>query len=255
VNKRLENYDQEKRIIQFLMGLNESYTAVRGNILMMNPFPSLSQIYSLLVQEERQRQVKSKGEFQTEGSSFAAGVSNTSKNFSAKKPEGRRNSLFCDHCKRTGQTMDKCYKLHGYPSNKQGGGGRFFKGANNVWGDYQDSQTEPAAVSNTATNVLMPGLNQEQSKQLLQFLTNLTTKGDQKQETLEAIASTTTTSLHMTGMLSALSTIRSFCVFSRGVWILDTGASDHMSSESTFLHDLTSLPCPMMINLPNGTQV
>ena len=53
VNKKLQNYDQEQRIIQFLMGLNESYTAVRGNILMISPFPNLSQVYSLLVQEER----------------------------------------------------------------------------------------------------------------------------------------------------------------------------------------------------------
>ena len=97
VNKKLENYDQEKKIIQFLMGLNESYTAVRGNILMMNPFPSLSQIYSILVQEERKRQVNSKGEFQTEGSSLAA--ANNSRSFPAKKAEGRKTSLFCDHCK------------------------------------------------------------------------------------------------------------------------------------------------------------
>jgi len=257
VNGRLEKYDQEKRIIQFLMGLNDSYTAIRGNILMMNHFPSLSQIYSLLVQEERQRQVKTRGDFQTERSSFAAGVKSIPRNFPAKKSEGRRNSLFCEHCKRNGHTVDKCYKLHGYPSNRQGGRGRNFKGANNAWGDYQDAQTESTTpvTANNAANLTLPGLNQEQSKQLLEFLTNLTTKGDQKHDTSEAMASTAATSTHMAGMLNALHAIRSFCVFSRGVWILDTRASEHMSSESTFLHDLTSLPCPMMINLPNGTQV
>ena len=55
INAKLDRYAQEQKIIQFLMGLNESYTSVRGNILMMPPLPSLSQIYSLLVQEERQR--------------------------------------------------------------------------------------------------------------------------------------------------------------------------------------------------------
>lgn len=34
--------EQDRRLIQFLMGLNEVYTAVRGNILMMNPFPSMA---------------------------------------------------------------------------------------------------------------------------------------------------------------------------------------------------------------------
>jgi len=70
INTKLQNYDQEQRIIQFLMGLNESYTAVRGNILMMTPFPNLSQVYSLLIQEEKQRQVKSKYDFQSEGLLF-----------------------------------------------------------------------------------------------------------------------------------------------------------------------------------------
>ena len=52
INERLQHHDQEQKLIQFLMALNESYTSVRGNILMMTPLPKLSQIYSLLVQEE-----------------------------------------------------------------------------------------------------------------------------------------------------------------------------------------------------------
>jgi len=55
--------------------------------------------------------------------------------------------------------------------------------------------------------------------------------------------------MHMTGMISALNALN------QGVWILDSGANEHMSSGLTFLHDLTRLACPMMINLPDGTQV
>ena len=40
------------------MGLNSNYTAVMGNMLMMTPFLSLIKAYSLLVQEERERQVE-----------------------------------------------------------------------------------------------------------------------------------------------------------------------------------------------------
>jgi len=42
VNRRLKKYTEEKKLIQFLMGLNPSYTAMRGNLLMMIPFPSIS---------------------------------------------------------------------------------------------------------------------------------------------------------------------------------------------------------------------
>jgi len=37
--------DQQK-LMQFLMGLNESYSAIRGQILLMNPLPSIRQAYS-----------------------------------------------------------------------------------------------------------------------------------------------------------------------------------------------------------------
>ena len=52
INARLQAYFQDQKLIQFLMGLNESYTQVRGNILMISPSPTLSQVYSLLIQEE-----------------------------------------------------------------------------------------------------------------------------------------------------------------------------------------------------------
>ena len=45
--------DQDRKLIQFFMGLNEVYTVIRGNILMMNPLPSLAQTFSLLVQDEQ----------------------------------------------------------------------------------------------------------------------------------------------------------------------------------------------------------
>ncbi|XP_070019623.1 uncharacterized protein [Nicotiana sylvestris] len=46
---------QDGRLIQFLIGLNDAYTAVRSNILMLTPLPSINQAYSLLIQDEKQR--------------------------------------------------------------------------------------------------------------------------------------------------------------------------------------------------------
>ena len=37
------------------MGLNESYNVVRGQILLMNPLPTIRQAYSAVSQEEKQR--------------------------------------------------------------------------------------------------------------------------------------------------------------------------------------------------------
>jgi hypothetical protein len=42
------------KLIQFLMGLNESYSGARGQILLINPLPSVRQAYASVVQEEKQ---------------------------------------------------------------------------------------------------------------------------------------------------------------------------------------------------------
>ena len=43
--------------MSFLISLNDTYIAVRGQILLMDPIPSLSKVFSLLVQDEKQRKV------------------------------------------------------------------------------------------------------------------------------------------------------------------------------------------------------
>lgn len=48
---------QDGRLIQFLMGLNEVYSGVKNNILMMDPLHSVHHAYSLLIQDKKQREV------------------------------------------------------------------------------------------------------------------------------------------------------------------------------------------------------
>ena len=43
--------------MSFLMGLNDTYAAVRSQILLTEPVPSLSKVFSLLLQDEKQRKV------------------------------------------------------------------------------------------------------------------------------------------------------------------------------------------------------
>nr|XP_009795207.1 PREDICTED: uncharacterized protein LOC104241936 [Nicotiana sylvestris] len=112
--------EQDRRLIQFLMGLNETYTVVRESILMMNPLPSIAQAFSLLIQEERQREIKPTGHLVLESSTLNANKTkpNTFRtNYSPNNNHNNRNRPFCDYCKRPGHTKEKCYKLHGYPQN------------------------------------------------------------------------------------------------------------------------------------------
>ncbi|KAK0571783.1 hypothetical protein LWI29_021503 [Acer saccharum] len=65
--------DQQK-MMQFLMGLNDTYSAIRGQILLMNPLPSVRQAYSSVSQEEKQRLLTSTHTASDSGGSAAMAV-------------------------------------------------------------------------------------------------------------------------------------------------------------------------------------
>lgn len=131
---KMHKAELDRRLIQFLMGLNEVYTIVRGSILMMNPLPTMAQTFSILVQEEKQREVKPHSKFNLDSASFHVNGA-TSSSFrtnytpyrntvNTSRPPNKSN-LFCDYCKKTGHIKDKCYKLHGFPPDF-----KFTKGKN-----------------------------------------------------------------------------------------------------------------------------
>ena len=55
LTQKLEDLHLQELVMQFLMGLNDSYSQIKGQILLMDPLPSINKVYSLLIQEERQR--------------------------------------------------------------------------------------------------------------------------------------------------------------------------------------------------------
>lgn len=59
--KRYIEHDQQRKLLQFLMGLNESYMHIMSQILMMQPLPSVGQAFALVVQEESHRILSSGG--------------------------------------------------------------------------------------------------------------------------------------------------------------------------------------------------
>ncbi|XP_019242696.1 PREDICTED: uncharacterized protein LOC109222849, partial [Nicotiana attenuata] len=66
----MQKAEQDRRLIRFLMGLNEVYTVVRGSILMMNPLLGIAQAFSILIQEEKQREVRPNNHLMIESASM-----------------------------------------------------------------------------------------------------------------------------------------------------------------------------------------
>lgn len=126
----MHNTEQDRRLIQFLMWLNDVYTVVRGSIFMMNPLPNMAQAFALLIQEEKQREFRPRNQLNIDSTTLNVNLGG--KNFKTNYSTGAGNQVnysvgignqatnnrprpFCDYCKRQDHTKDKCYKIHGYP--------------------------------------------------------------------------------------------------------------------------------------------
>nr|XP_033516441.1 uncharacterized protein LOC117280805 [Nicotiana tomentosiformis] len=110
-----EKDDDVQKVYHFLMGLNDIYVQTRSNIFMIKPFPSVSIVYSILLSDEKQRQVSTSPQFLPTSAYFNVVVSK--QGFPSRVNFDTQRALTCKYCKKPGHTIDKCYKLHGYPSN------------------------------------------------------------------------------------------------------------------------------------------
>ncbi|XP_059433814.1 uncharacterized protein LOC132166964 isoform X2 [Corylus avellana] len=103
---------QQDRAMEFLQGLHERYAALRSQILLMEPFPSTTKIYSLVRQEEKQQEIHSSLSSTPDAAAFTTKPTNRGGQLN------RKPRYHCDHCGRDGHTKDRCFKLVGYPPKK-----------------------------------------------------------------------------------------------------------------------------------------
>lgn len=160
-------YQQQEHVIQFLMGLNDSYSQTRSQILMMEPIPPLAKVFALVLQEERQRSINQG--FSSLLQPLALGDSsqasaNTHIGSSASKPKFERPQ--CTHCGLQGHAMDRCYKLHGYPLG-------YKPKSKSQLGQVQANQTS-SLVSNepAAADLTVGALSSSQCQQLIALLSS-----------------------------------------------------------------------------------
>ncbi|GMI69096.1 hypothetical protein HRI_000578900 [Hibiscus trionum] len=106
VQKMIDEQGKEQ-VLQFLMGLNDSFSHVRGQILLMDPLPSITKVFSLIIQEENQRIIMIDASIPE--ATFAVRT-NVPFSYSQKKSRPQ-----CSHCNLMGHTKEKCYRLHGFP--------------------------------------------------------------------------------------------------------------------------------------------
>ena len=228
----------------------------------MDPIPTLSKVFSLLLQDEKQRKVGKKFNAKSpalavkNGGSFAKGFT-----------KGKSGRPQCTHCGLLGHVVDKCYKLHGYPpgykfKNKGQQGGNL-PYANNV------------VVTDTCSKEAV-SLTRAEYQQLLGLLNSQSHFGTQAPHDSATDAHQVATIITQPSMdfqgheMSVISSSTNFqklplhsleySVFSSQIdishlsstnWILDSGATNHMVHSIHYFTSITSV-VQISVRLPNG---
>ncbi|XP_019442216.1 PREDICTED: uncharacterized protein LOC109346932 [Lupinus angustifolius] len=245
IASKLEKRQEEERVHQFLMGLDDViYGTVRSNLLAADPLPSLNMVYSTLIQEERMKTITRAKEERGDIVGFAVQIGAKSREREDTKDKGD----VCSHCNRSGHDTRNCFQLIGYPEwwadrpRNEGrssgrGKGQQRTGTGMGRGRGGTMRANAAQVISTGGGVAgaacvdaeksgLTGLDDEQWQTLIEMLNT------RKQSISE----------RMTGKQTYNS------------WIIDMGASNHMIGNLKGLCELRDVPgCP--IGLPDGQHV
>ncbi|XP_074347626.1 uncharacterized protein LOC141686490 [Apium graveolens] len=136
-HKLHEDRNQRKKLLQFLMGLNDSFSVARGQILIMSPLPTISQAFSLVRQDEKQKQgshmalsflgnINNNSATPVKDIGFNGSFGTTN---AGTKPssgsQGTRSILKCTYCNKEGHTREFCFNFgnslaQSFPSNSNG---------------------------------------------------------------------------------------------------------------------------------------
>uniref|UniRef100_A0A1U7WJT3 Uncharacterized protein LOC104229298 n=1 Tax=Nicotiana sylvestris TaxID=4096 RepID=A0A1U7WJT3_NICSY len=96
--KQYAQHFEAERLLQFLTGLNDSYAQSRSQIMMMTPVPTINKAYSLLVDQERQRNLVSMAQVTqlAEGLESTTLYGNKGPNVTSGGYRQRKNNVQCN---------------------------------------------------------------------------------------------------------------------------------------------------------------
>ena len=248
----LNQQKEEQKLFRFLNGHDDIYGAQRSQLLMMVVLPSVEIACSYLEQEEAQREVLGQSKEEPDGlAMFIKGGPVATSNAQL------TSTIQCGACGKSGHNTDKCKTMVGYPAwhakakpiiqppqrtkgrgnnsfnqqrwnkGRQGNGARV---AANVQGQvYPDNRSVTSSSTAITTHYL---------ERLLRLIPNGSKGGDTDDEI----------NGHYAGMVS--------CYFVDSVkndeWIIDSGASDHMTGMISVLKTMEVCQNNHRINSPTG---
>lgn len=121
------NLLQEDRVYVFLDGLDDRLDNIRSDVLHMQPFPTVEQAYAHVRREALRQVVMNTGDHELTpgavlasrglklGPSAPSGSASSHTGKSSSKIRNSSDGLKCSHCGSTKHIRENCFQLHGYP--------------------------------------------------------------------------------------------------------------------------------------------
>ncbi|XP_061347342.1 uncharacterized protein LOC133292872 [Gastrolobium bilobum] len=185
---KMRDYRDRDHVIRFLKGLNDQYSSVRSQIMIIDPLPNVNRAFSMVVQQERQFSSESNNEVLTNVQNFVAfnnkaGANGGRRNLNQNpgrnsRGRGRNNggrgnygNRVSTHYGRLNHTVETCYQLHGYPLGYRSRNSDNHI-ANNASNTNLNENASTQFVPQNDITLIHPQLSHEQYQHIISLLQN-----------------------------------------------------------------------------------
>ncbi|KAI3460266.1 hypothetical protein Pfo_016929 [Paulownia fortunei] len=212
----------------------KTYAVIRGQIMLMHLLPTVKKVYSLLCEEDKQREL---AKLKVTEQVHAMNVK-SSPNFrqSDSKPQGSKKRLHCTYCDGTTHTVERCFYLNGFPVGYKLHGKDVKPpnqaqkiSANQTGAESSHSAFKTAHIPDQALQ-----FTPEEFSQIKAFLRN----------------EKSTISANYTGISTPFYSSSTYQNLKSSNWIVDSGATNHIATSIT---DKPNVPMFSQVTLPNGS--
>ncbi|CAL1413177.1 unnamed protein product [Linum trigynum] len=250
--RRSRDQNESLRLLDFLLGLDDSFATVRSQILSMTPVPTLPEAFRIVHNDEQQRLLTQSRKVAPEAAAFASRSEPEKRGGDQRDQRGGRDGgssardrsssdrdrdrPVCSHCQKVGHVRETCYELIGWPPRDKTGdrGERGERGTSRRGRGREGSRSrEPHASQAAADSSPASGFTAQQLDQLKQLF------GHSFVGPSEPIS-------NMAGTFSS-----SF----ESEWLIDSGCNEHITMDdsvfSSYESDMPSAP----VRIPDGSSI
>jgi len=264
-----KEYRIEDQIIQFLTGLNDQFSVVKTQVLLLDHLPSLNKVFSLVIQEESNNVLSPSLPYIEEGFAFVNALD-------ARRPQGRGRGSFnkpsaryCSFCNRYNHTIEFFYLKHGFPNKPNShphaqSQTTAHSQANASSSEASDTSNVSGGINNVSGGIINVsggiGLAQDKIDQLVSLLQQANLFSSVPNPPHGPTTNHISVSPHITSGYTASSSspgiysVNSSSLPSHSYWLLDSGANEHICSHLPHFTSLYPIK-PVYVIVPNNTTV